>query len=91
MNVDQRGARLEGFMGRLDLLGRRNRQGRIVRLARHRAGDGYTDDAGRGQTTTVPAVPPEIFAELHCLATMENEKLRSLLTRGFIVLPRRLA
>ena len=46
MDVHQRGAGLVGLVRRFDLLGRRHRHGRRLRLARQRAGDGDGDDGG---------------------------------------------
>ena len=39
VDVDERGPGLEGLVRALDLLGRRDRQGRVVLLARNRSGD----------------------------------------------------
>ncbi len=44
VNVHQRGARLEGLLGRLDLLGGRDRHRRIRGLAGLRTGNGAGDD-----------------------------------------------
>jgi hypothetical protein len=45
--MGDRGARLEGRLGRLDLLGHRDGHRRVVGLGRQRSGDRDADDAGR--------------------------------------------
>ena len=52
VDVDERGAGLERFLRRFDLLGRRDRHGRVVALARQRAGDRDGNDYGPHDATT---------------------------------------
>jgi hypothetical protein len=52
MKMGERRARLEGGMGRFDLLRHGDRHGGVMLLARERAGDGDGNDARIAHVTT---------------------------------------